>query len=110
MPPDEVTIGDTDTTARLIPYYKTLDGVVSLAGVTADAETINTHYPEHVSLFPDIDPWYVARFYAPSSVLTTISEFLDTVEVAGTDLAPLLNDIHTGEDRTAAEWNEVYTA
>ncbi|WP_254535243.1 hypothetical protein [Halomarina litorea] len=91
-------------------YYDDYDALAGFAGRIVAAADVKPSYAGLIQTNPDVDPWYIVRFYGSGNAgwqaLNQISVKADTRNLATNpqDVAAVLNQRFPSLERSAAEW------
>lgn len=100
----------TRTAGTTRPKYTDAADIDGFAGNTVPSITLAAHHGMLVDAHPDVDPWYVARFYGTPAALDAIAAHDDTrsLDTMGA-VARVLNDRFPGVDRNPTEaWGDAF--
>jgi hypothetical protein len=92
------------------PKYSDEPGLTGFAGAIVDESIIEPSYPALIQIYPDVNDWYIVRFYGDDNpgwnALNNISVLGDTRNLAtnASDVEAVLNQ-RFGESLDASEWD-----
>lgn len=96
------------------PKYSDHADIVGFSGNTIPPSTASDHYPALTQTFPDVDRWYIVRFYGQDNpgwqALNQIHNHQDTRTLAdhASDVAPVLNQHFPDLQRSGQEWADSF--
>lgn len=91
------------------PKYNGNSGINGFTGNTISSSIVSDNFPNLTNTNPDIDMWYVVRFYGEQSALNNISSQNDTRNLSNNiqNLEALLNRKY-GEEKSGDGWNSSF--
>lgn len=101
----------SDGPSTLAPKYRNTDGVSGYSGTVVSADVVESRYPNVASQHPDVDEWFVARFYGldqpGSNALTQVASQTDVQPLPNmaADVKPILDGRFPDAGRTAGGWS-----
>lgn len=107
VPEIEVPTAEGPDTTETTAKYAARDGVTDHFGVPVPPATVKPLFTGLFRKYPDVDRWFVTRFYGEASVLEMIGEEDDSQPLSGNpnQIAMVLNNWFVDHEHPHDEWN-----